>query len=93
VPKTRTDFWRSKFVRNKERDRRLLAAAHSAGWDGLVLWECELKDTDELKRRLTDYLGPARSIPRSFEATFSVGFDERAATPQSYRLAIVNVGL
>jgi DNA mismatch endonuclease Vsr len=60
VPKTRTDFWLSKFAKNKERDRRLLNAASEAGWESLILWECELGDTARIAPRLAEFLGPTR---------------------------------
>jgi len=59
VPKTRTAFWIAKFARNKERDRRLLEAARVAGWDCLVVWECESAG-DDLAARLSGFLGPTK---------------------------------
>lgn len=61
IPTTRSDFWSSKFARNRERDRRLEEAAAAAGWESLVIWECELKDIEGLRARLVDFLGPCRS--------------------------------
>ena len=61
VPTTRQKFWRAKFARNRERDARLEAAARSQGWQVLVVWECELKETEALERRLCDFLGPPSS--------------------------------
>lgn len=43
MPKTNTEFWTEKIVRNKERDKveqRLLARM---GWHCITVWECELK--------------------------------------------------
>lgn len=64
VPKTRTEFWTNKFERNRERDARLISAAQAAGWECLVVWECELPEPD-LDARLVSFLGPTR---RSEEA-------------------------
>ena len=61
TPKTRTDFWTRKFQRNKERDQRLLEAAANAGWKTLVIWECELSDTQRLAQHLCDFLGPPKT--------------------------------
>jgi DNA mismatch endonuclease (patch repair protein) len=52
TPKSRTAFWSRKFVGNVARDRRNAAALQRAGWRVIVVWECELKDTDALARRL-----------------------------------------
>lgn len=42
TPKTRTQFWTSKFARNVERDREVEDALRAAGWRVAVVWECEL---------------------------------------------------
>ncbi|RVU17475.1 DNA mismatch endonuclease Vsr [Methylobacterium oryzihabitans] len=55
-PKSRTDFWEGKFVRNKERDARNVAALEAAGWQVLVVWECELGDSARLGATLTAFL-------------------------------------
>lgn len=62
IPKTRTDFWRAKFARNKERDQRLLKEAEARGWSCLVLWECELDDLMMIGKRLKQFLGNARTV-------------------------------
>lgn len=42
-PKSKIEFWESKFRRNIDRDKRNLNALHNQGWRVLVVWECELK--------------------------------------------------
>lgn len=51
-PKTRPEFWQSKFERNVERDQRNIEEITALGWNALVLWECETKDPANLSRRL-----------------------------------------
>jgi DNA mismatch endonuclease, patch repair protein len=63
TPKTRSDFWIAKFNRNRERDQRLLEEAKAAGWDVLVLWECEIMKGPTLVERLRTFLGPVRLSP------------------------------
>ncbi|UTP40553.1 DNA mismatch endonuclease Vsr [Phenylobacterium sp. LH3H17] len=58
MPKTRTDFWKAKFDRNRPRDARDLARAEEAGWEVLVVWECETKNPVEVSRRLVEFVGP-----------------------------------
>jgi len=43
TPATHAAFWRIKRDRNRERDRKTLAALRCAGWRVVVVWECELK--------------------------------------------------
>ncbi len=42
LPKTNTDFWRRKFIRNKERDRRKVKKLEGLGWTVNVFWECQV---------------------------------------------------
>lgn len=43
VPKSNTDFWIAKVQRNRERDQQEYKALHDAGWQVIVIWECQLK--------------------------------------------------
>lgn len=43
TPSTRTDFWEAKFADNLRRDEQNIQALKDAGWQPLVVWECELK--------------------------------------------------
>ena len=51
-PTTRVEFWNKKFDANIERDARKLRELKKAGWKTIVVWQCQIKDTDKLKRRL-----------------------------------------
>lgn len=64
-PKTRRDFWSTKFARNIARDAEVKAQLESLGWEVLVIWECQTRDIEELERRLTAFLGPpnTRELP------------------------------
>lgn len=44
VPKSNTDYWQPKIARNQERDRQNADALRSAGWNVVVINECQLKD-------------------------------------------------
>jgi len=43
TPKTREEFWKSKFRKNVSNDRKHQEELESAGWKVLTIWECELK--------------------------------------------------
>ena len=51
-PKTREEFWNKKFLSNIERDIKVPERIKAAGWKSIVVWECELKDIQKLKKRL-----------------------------------------
>ncbi len=47
-PKTNQDYWEAKIYGNLIRDEHNHSAMISAGWEVIVIWECELKkDTQE----------------------------------------------
>ncbi|MCL2124291.1 MAG: very short patch repair endonuclease [Desulfovibrionaceae bacterium] len=56
IPATNTEFWRTKITGNKERDTRTLAALEDLGYRCLTIWQCEMRDTEALRRRLTAFL-------------------------------------
>ena len=51
-PKSRLDFWEPKLNGNRARDLRDQAALAAAGWRILVVWECELRDREQLTNKL-----------------------------------------
>ena len=59
IPATRTEFWESKISGNKERDLRNIAALEDLGYRCLTVWQCEMKDSENLKQRLSAFLGEA----------------------------------
>lgn len=49
TPSTNVEFWREKFNRNVERDRKTEKQLKELGWNLIVIWECELKEDGFLK--------------------------------------------
>jgi len=56
MPKSRTDFWEAKLEGNRQRDEKNTKMLRRAGWRVLTIWECELKDTTRLERRIGRFL-------------------------------------
>lgn len=56
VPKTRPEFWAEKRRGTTERDARNVAALKVAGWNVLVIWECESRSAGELRELLLSKL-------------------------------------
>ena len=56
TPTSNVEFWRAKLARNVARDAQQLAALKSAGWQALVVWECQLRDEKRLRARLSQFL-------------------------------------
>lgn len=44
TPKSRADFWASKFEANIRRDSAASEALEALGWKTVVIWECETKE-------------------------------------------------
>lgn len=57
TPKTRPEFWQRKFRDNIERDTRKIVQLSEQGWEALVVWSCEVGDTEMLMVKLQDFLG------------------------------------
>jgi len=55
-PKSNREFWIEKFAANVARDKKALASLSEQGWDSLVIWECEAKDSDLVADRLSAHL-------------------------------------
>ena len=43
MPKTNTDFWTQKILRNRERDKADQKALAAMGWHCITIWECQLR--------------------------------------------------
>lgn len=56
TPSTRKDFWEAKFNANVNRDRSNIAELQRQGWDVLTIWECEIKQPENLHSILTTFL-------------------------------------
>jgi len=56
VPKSNTTFWISKFERNVARDRRIINELEGMGWRVMIIWECQTRKKEELKRLLFEEL-------------------------------------
>lgn len=63
LPKSRLEFWEPKLTGNVERDKRNRAALESAGWEVMVIWECETRDP-KMIARLVKSIKTHRPQPR-----------------------------
>ena len=56
IPKANREYWLRKIARNGERDVATMAALAAMGWEVIIVWECEVKDEDQVERRLRRFL-------------------------------------
>ena len=50
TPKTRKEFWESKFKANVKRDLEIQEKIKNIGWQSVIIWECELKNYEKLEK-------------------------------------------
>jgi DNA mismatch endonuclease (patch repair protein) len=59
IPVTNREFWTSKLVRNKKRDRRVGRELAKLGWRVLRIWQHELQEPSKVARRINKSLAAA----------------------------------
>ena len=55
-PKSNTAYWDTKLQRNADRDLENRQALAYAGWKALVVWECELGNTEGIIAKICECL-------------------------------------
>jgi DNA mismatch endonuclease (patch repair protein) len=60
IPASRREYWIPKLSRTVARDAAHLEQLKKNGWELLVLWDCEIRDNDEFRTRISKYLGPRK---------------------------------
>lgn len=79
TPKTNVEFWEGKFKRNVERDRLNQVELRRMGWRVEVIWECEIKDEEGLRKRLAAIFAPKRDKrPDEGAQTLAIAAESRA---------------
>ena len=80
VPKTNTDFWTAKIVRNQQRDQEVWRRLEVKGWSVIIVWECQLKKAvlEETITRVEAEIKQNGKILRSAQ-------DDRRKARESYR--------
>lgn len=57
VPATRPEFWIPKLQRNRSRDAENAKRLRVLGWRILTVWECELREPNQVRKRLAKAFG------------------------------------
>jgi DNA mismatch endonuclease (patch repair protein) len=71
IPKTNTEYWTEKISRNVVRDAEQSYSLQAAGWDRLIIWECEMRDEEQLKTKILEFLGPSGKKSKMEETSSS----------------------
>jgi DNA mismatch endonuclease (patch repair protein) len=56
VPVANSEYWRAKVAGNAARDAESCRRLQEAGWESLVIWECQLRDMEALSTKIKRFL-------------------------------------
>lgn len=73
TPKSRPEFWIPKLEANMRRDAAAQQALVAAGWDILIVWECEIFDIFNLSNKIHSFLSAEFSPSSSSFASRGAG--------------------
>jgi DNA mismatch endonuclease (patch repair protein) len=83
-PATHKRFWKEKFAHNVARDQKALRELWQAGWQVLVVWECETRDPKQLRTLLTAFLMPSPTASNQALEEPHAPYGLAAETPEAY---------
>lgn len=55
-PKSNLQYWIPKIERNQQRDVENIKNLHAAGWNVLIIWDCELRESTSLSNKILSFL-------------------------------------
>jgi len=58
IPKTNRDYWKPKLERNRMRDAENQSRLKKIGWSFLIIWECQIKNSLGLSRKIKRFFSP-----------------------------------
>ncbi|MEN8136207.1 MAG: very short patch repair endonuclease [Thermodesulfobacteriota bacterium] len=56
IPKVNRDYWIRKIQSNAIRDKKNVKSLEENGWKVMVIWECEIKEIENIKNKLITFL-------------------------------------
>lgn len=62
LPKSNVEFWTDKLERNRTRDVEQQERLTALGWQNLVVWECELRQTEQVVNKVRAFLERERKV-------------------------------
>jgi DNA mismatch endonuclease (patch repair protein) len=79
TPSENRDYWLPKFERTIRRDERTTSELRERGWNVVIVWECELKNADALRRRLFSEIADKPSIYDPEQAPLLLAAEKQTA--------------
>lgn len=63
IPSTNSNFWKTKLLKNVEKDEKNVKSLQEMGWKVMVVWECELeKHLEEILEKLVSEIKICQSL-------------------------------
>ncbi len=84
-PVANSEFWDAKITRNIARDQSAQQALITMGWRPVVVWECELRNVDNLTQRLIHFMKQTRDLPLRGAQSRARSWASRKARKRSSR--------
>jgi len=56
MPKSKLDFWKPKLEGNRKHDLKVQRQLRKSGWSLLVIWECQTKNEQRLRKRIEGFM-------------------------------------
>ncbi|TVM33820.1 very short patch repair endonuclease [Oceanidesulfovibrio marinus] len=56
IPKSNSDYWKSKIDNNIRRDKKNMSLLSNSGWSYVIIWECETNNLNILEQRIKSEL-------------------------------------
>ncbi len=92
-PATNAHFWNEKIEKNIKRDERVAGELAELGWNVLVVWQCELKPSNQvaLMQRIEEYLSGVLLDGKVNEVKIMARRSSPKDNPESLRRELVNL--
>lgn len=71
IPKSNLEYWGPKLLRTRIRDRENVDLLQEAGWQVMLIWECELRHRENLLGRVRQFLEGQENAVQAREASRS----------------------
>lgn len=55
LPASNVTYWTRKIGGNRKRDQRVQRSLRKSGWHCVIIWECKLRNSDSIARRLLKF--------------------------------------
>jgi DNA mismatch endonuclease (patch repair protein) len=77
TPMSRQEYWLPKFRRTIERDIKNQEELRKSGWNVVVVWECEIRDLEKLRERMSELISKYTSNLQPSFSPMAIAAEDR----------------